>query len=121
MIITKETKTNGLMEDLELVIQLIIDQSTLKLKAISKSGMNLSQSLINLVDFNKPEDNNSLFVNIFLSLSGFLATQRSQGPLALMSSPFYSLRDKFLDDFLYPTFDLINLNIDNLSISEHVT
>jgi hypothetical protein len=60
MIITKDNKSNGLMEDLELVIQLIIDQSTLKLKAISKSGITLSHTLVNLVDFNKPVDNNSL-------------------------------------------------------------
>ena len=40
IIITKDYKTNGLMEDLELVVQLIIDQSTFKLKIISRKGLN---------------------------------------------------------------------------------
>jgi hypothetical protein len=38
MTITKEMKTNGLVEDLEIIIQLFIDQTTLHMKVITKKG-----------------------------------------------------------------------------------
>ena len=52
IIITPDTKTNGLFEDLELIIQLVIDQSTLKMKIVSKKGIGIAHSCVDLFKFN---------------------------------------------------------------------
>jgi len=55
IILTPDTKTNGLLEDLELIIQLIIDQSTLKLKIMSKKGLSIAHSCVDLLVLEKDQ------------------------------------------------------------------
>ena len=66
IIITKEIKTNGLIEDLEIVVQLVIDQSTLKLKTLSKKGIKVISQVVELHSFAEKRPSN---INLFQKIS----------------------------------------------------
>ena len=51
MVISKDNLSNGLIDDLELIFQLIIDQGTYKLKCISKTGLNIGARCIDLFNY----------------------------------------------------------------------
>ena len=72
MIITKEIKTNGLIEDLEIVVQLIIDQASLKLKIISKKGISVVRQVVDLFNKGEKKNNMKLFNRIYMGINQFM-------------------------------------------------
>ena len=51
IILTRDTKTSGFLEDAELIIQFVIDQATLKMKIVGRKGTCLMNQCFDVVSY----------------------------------------------------------------------
>ena len=75
MVISKDNMSNGLIEDLELIFQLVIDVGTYKLKCISKKGLNIVSRCVELFDYKDCDAQNidsMMFSRIFMGVNEFI-------------------------------------------------
>lgn len=71
MVFTPDNHTNGLLEDMELIIQLVIDECTLKMKVGTKKGLNAATRVFDLVTPDT-SDVDSHFWTVYAGISSSL-------------------------------------------------
>lgn len=80
IILTRDTKTSGFMEDAELIIQFVIDQATLKMKVVGRKGSCLMNQCFDIVSYDRSSDpvqetsidGNTIGMRVFFGLNQFL-------------------------------------------------
>jgi hypothetical protein len=79
IILTRDTKTSGFMEDAELIIQFVIDQATLKMKIIGRKGTCLMNQCFDVMSHDRSDpvqessiDGNNIGLRVFFGLNQFL-------------------------------------------------
>lgn len=130
IILTRDTKTSGFMEDAELIIQFVIDQATLKMKIIGRKGTCLMNQCFDVMSYDKSDrmqessvNGNNAGVRVFFGLNQFLHKFYVKVPEVprLVHQSSGNVMNTLWRNFMEPMSQLFNLNTDvNQSVHQMV-